>query len=112
MRITIITILASLLISQTSFAQKRPAKTPPKSEPAPIVVMDDDLSTKQSPKKYLKRSEPVIKVALVYYGDYYSPNDLDRVNTLLKKRFEAATGNLLRMDTVIQKIVPFKHNIS
>lgn len=72
----------------------------------------EDLSTKISPRNYLKRKDPVLKVALLYYGEYYSEEDLLRINKLLTDRFEEATDGLLRMETAFTRILPFKHKIS
>jgi hypothetical protein len=63
------------------------------------------------PKFYKKRAEAVLNVALVYYGDYYHTEDLDRVGSLLEKRFFEATGNQLKMNIQAKAIYPFKSNI-
>lgn len=63
------------------------------------------------PKKYLKRTEPVLKGALVYYGDYYTKEDLSRIQTLLEKRFHLATNEMVRLDTVKNILLPFKHQL-
>lgn len=110
----LITFLLLLAVSFSSFAQIFKSKKPVKSKVSndPIVEIVEDLSTKVSPKKYLKRNDPILKVALVYYGEYYTEEDLLRVGELLAPRFEEATNGLLRMETVLTRILPFKHKIS
>lgn len=70
-----------------------------------------DLSVTMMPKNYIKRSEAVLNVALVYYGDYYEMEDLNRVQELLEERFFIATGETLKMRTLAKAILPFKHKI-
>lgn len=72
---------------------------------------EDSLFESMMPKKYKKRSEAVVNIALVYYGDYYSERDLDRVNDLLIKRFSASTGNVLKVNTFAKLLIPFRHQI-
>jgi hypothetical protein len=80
------------------------------SSPASAAV-DDSLAVNMSPQFYRKRSEPVLKIALVYYGDYYRSEDLDRIQALLEKRFEVATNSLLKIQTVAKAVFPFKNQI-
>lgn len=110
----LITFLLLLAVSFSSFAQIFKSKKNDRTQarPDPIVDVVEDLSIKVSPKKYLKRNDPVVKVALIYYGEYYSEEDLLRVSELLTPRFEEATKGLLRMETVFTKILPFKHKIA
>lgn len=85
-----------LMLSITSFAQKKAA---------------DDLSQTMMPKTYLKRTEPVLKAAFVYYGDYYTDEDLARVEELLVKRFHLATDKAMSLKIVAKKVIPFKHQL-
>lgn len=101
MKLITFLVLASLSIS--SFAQVKSKKS---------IELVEDLSTRISPKKYLKRTDPIVKVALIYYGEYYSEEDLLRVNELLTARFEESTQGLLKMETVFTKLLPFKHKIA
>ncbi len=88
--------LMSLLLSVTlAFAQK-----------------DDDLSQNSMPKFYAKRAKPILNAAFVYYGDFYSEEDLDRVEALLKERFYLATDKAISLNVVMKKVIPFKHQLS
>ena len=64
------------------------------------------------PKYYQKRAEPVVNIALIYYGDYYTPEDLLRVQNLFEKRFHLATDRALTVNTVFSQIIPFKNQLS
>lgn len=75
------------------------------------LAADDSLQDSMIPKFYKKRSEPVLNIALVYYGDHYQEEDLRRVQQLLEKRFFEATGNQLRLQTKSLAVLPFKSNI-
>lgn len=72
---------------------------------------DDSLSNGMSPKFYKKRNEAVLNVALVYYGDYYSQTDLQRVQKMFEDRVYEATNKMLRLNTVISTVIGFKHLI-
>jgi hypothetical protein len=72
---------------------------------------DDSLAFGMMPKFYKKRTEPVLNIGLVYYGDYYKMEDLERVQQLFEKRFYAANGNALKLNTVVKAVIPFKHQI-
>lgn len=69
------------------------------------------LNTSMKPKCYHKRSQPILKVALVYYGDYYQLEDLDRIETILVKRFAKATADKVRVEIIDKKIIPFKQTM-
>lgn len=108
-------ILLTLLLSFNTLAQekKRPfgflKKLFQKKET--VVLKDDSLAKSMIPKFYKKRSEAVLNVALVYYGDYYTMDDLTRVQDLLEERFYLATGETLKLKTLAKAIYPFKHQI-
>lgn len=72
---------------------------------------DDSLKDHIMPKFYKKRADPVVNIALLYYGDYYTPEDLLKVQRLFEKRFNLATDGALRVNTVFSKILPFKHQL-
>lgn len=82
---------ALMLISTLSFAQ--------------------DLSQNMMPKTYIKRSKPVLNVALVYYGDFYTEADLDRVEKLYKERFYLATDKAISINVAWKRLVPFKYQL-
>jgi hypothetical protein len=71
----------------------------------------DTMANTSMPKFYLKRTEPVLNVGLLYYGDHYTEEDLFRVQKLLEERFHLSTNKLLRINTVFKKILPFKSQI-
>jgi hypothetical protein len=68
-----------------------------------------DLSQTSMPKTYLKRSSPVLNAALIYYGDYYTEKDLERVEKLYKERFYLATDKAISINIAWKKILPFKN---
>lgn len=72
----------------------------------------DDLSQTSMPKTYLKRTQPVLNAALVYYGEFYSEEDLARVAALLTKRFYLATDKSISLNVAIKKVIPFKHQLA
>ena len=72
---------------------------------------EDSLSRTMMPKFYKKRAEAILNIGLVYYGDYYKKEDLDRVQVLFEKRFFEATGNVLKINTLVKAILPFKYQI-
>ncbi len=72
------------------------------------LARDDSLERNMAPEFYRKRTEPVVNIALLYYGDYYTPKDLERVQLLLEARFQTATRSLLQIKTVATAILPFK----
>lgn len=70
-----------------------------------------DLSQTMMPKTYIKRSKPILNVALVYYGDYYTQIDLERVEKLYKERFFLATDSAISINVVWKRILPFKYQL-
>jgi len=75
------------------------------------LTFAQDLSQTMMPKNYIKRSKPILNVAMVYYGDYYTDADLERVEKLYKERFFLATDKAISINVVWRKIVPFKHQL-
>jgi len=75
------------------------------------LAQDDSLASGMMPKFYRKRAQPILNIGLVYYGDYYKLSDLERVQKLFEKRFLAATGGTLSINTVVKAVIPFKHKI-
>lgn len=90
-----LTLLFILILSSLSFAQDK----------------DDTLANGMSPKFYRKRSEPILNIALVYYGDYYSQEDLTRVQHMLEERFFLATDKSIKIKTAVSALLPFKHKL-
>lgn len=74
-------------------------------------AQDNTLSSGMMPAFYKKRAEPILNIGLVYYGDYYTMADLERVQKLFEQRFFEATGNALKINTVSKAILPFKNKI-
>jgi hypothetical protein len=91
--------------------EARRVKSKPKSSFLNFHPSDNSLAKHNKPAFYKKRSEPVINIALVYYGDYYSEEDLARVKDLLEKRFHLATDKALSVNTVMSRVIPFKHQL-
>jgi hypothetical protein len=75
------------------------------------LAFAQDLSQNMMPKTYLKRSKPVLNVALVYYGDFYTESDLDRVEKLYKERFFLATDKAVSINVAWKRILPFKYQL-
>ena len=75
------------------------------------LVHAQDLGSSMRPMKYTKRTEPILRGMIVYYGDYYTESDLVRVQNLLEKRFHEATNEMVKLQTIKKKIMPFKHQI-
>lgn len=81
-----------------------------------LIVMSSlsfaqDLSQTMMPKTYIKRSKAILNVALVYYGDFYSEDDLDRVEKLYKERFFLATDKAVSINVVWKRVLPFKYQL-
>ncbi len=74
-------------------------------------AMATNLAINIDPARYIKRSEAVVNIALVYYGDYYKMEDLNRIETLLEERFFKATGSVLAVKTKAKALIPFQHKI-
>ena len=73
---------------------------------------EDSLDKHIMPKFYQKRTEPIVNIALIYYGDYYTEEDLLRVQKLFERRFHLATDKALTVNTVFSRIIPFKHQLA
>lgn len=76
-----------------------------------LAGKDNNLSVTMMPKFYMKHKEPVLNVALVYYGDYYDMEDLNRIQPMLEERFNQATGETLKMKVLAKAVLGFKHKI-
>lgn len=69
------------------------------------------LAYTMKPMCYHKRTNPVLKVALVHYGNTMKMKDLDRVSSILKERFLKATGRAVELDIIEKMVLPFKHKL-
>lgn len=114
-----------------NFLRKKSNRTPKKNEshpqpsttashldpvpqvPTSIIIpeTDDSMAVTMMPKFYKKRTEAVLNIGLVYYGEYYNMDDLTRVQMLLEERFYKATGEALRLKTVSKAVIPFNSKI-
>lgn len=84
------------------------------AQTAPVAIRIPDptsLAENISPKNYKKRTEPILNIGLIYYGDYYTEEQFAELQALLEKRFEQATHSLLKLKVVFRAIIPFKENI-
>lgn len=81
---------------------RQPVKEAPRSE---------TLETTKIPKFYKKRSEAVLNIGLVAYGDYYTDEQLESLQKLLEERFELATNSLLKLNVIFRATLPYKHKI-
>jgi hypothetical protein len=77
-----------------------------------VFAKDDSLKQGMMPKFYKERSHPILNIALVYYGDYYSATDLARVQALLEERFFLSTDKSIKLNTAITAIMPFKNQLA
>jgi hypothetical protein len=68
-----------------------------------------DLSQSQFANCFTARPSPTVRVFLIQYGNYSTPEDLKRIGALLAKRFSAATDNALQIEFVQQAVVPLPH---
>ena len=50
------------------------------------------LTKSMMPLCYHKRNTSELNVALLYYGDFWSLSDLERIEPILKERFEKAVS--------------------
>jgi len=75
------------------------------------LAQDNSLEAGMMPNFYRPRNEAVLDIALMYYGDHYSEEDLERIRVLLEKRFYEATGEQIKLRTKLTLILPFKHLI-
>ncbi len=87
---------------------EQPKKDKPVVE---ILPVNSGLETNMMPKHYLKRTEAVFNIGLIYYGELYTEEEFARVQELLEKRFEDATNGLLKLNIMFRAIMPFEHDI-
>jgi hypothetical protein len=110
-------LLALLMITTSLFAQTNDAKALRKQkrlerrEERVKSRRDDNLSKVSNPKFYSKRDKPILNIALVYYGDHYTEDDLSRVQALLETRFAKATAELVTLNIVVKAVLPFKSQL-
>ncbi len=69
---------------------------------------DCSLKNNMMPKCYHKRSKAELNISLLYYGDYWKLVDLERIEPLLKERFLRATGNRIKLNVLVKKVLSFK----
>lgn len=109
-------MMTTSLLAQTNEAREaRKQKRQERREHRQAKAMghrDDNLSLVSNPKLYAKRDKPILNIALVYYGDYYTEEDLTRVQALLETRFAKATDELVTLNVVVKAILPFKNQLS
>jgi hypothetical protein len=67
------------------------------------------IANSMIPKCYHKRTQPILNVAIVYYGDFWNIEDLDRIEPLLIDRFHEATNQLLSLNVLSKKVLSYKH---
>lgn len=82
--------------------------TTPTKKPEVVITLKDSMA----PQNFKKREKAIVNAALVYYGDYYSLSDLDRIQDLFEKRWFEATGGLLKVNVLQKAVYPFKHDIA
>jgi hypothetical protein len=63
------------------------------------------------PKCYHERKSPVLKVALLYYGDHMKMSDLERIEPILKSRFYEASDRNVEVEIVSKKVIRFKQRM-
>lgn len=80
----------------------------------PIIAMakSNSLADGMKPKRYMKRSKPILNVALVYYGSEWTVEDIKRIAPLLKERYDKSTNGLVKLNISQMAALPYRHNIS
>ena len=56
---------------------------------------------------YAPRTAPELRVALVYYGEYWTQIDVFRFEAFIEKRFSETTSGVITLKVVGSKILPF-----
>ncbi len=76
------------------------------------MAKSNSLADGMKPKRYMKRSKPILNVALVYYGSEWSLDDIKRIAPLLKERYDKSTNGLVKLNISQMGALPYKHDIS
>ncbi len=76
------------------------------------ATRSESLADGMRPSLYRRRQQPVLDVALVYYGNFWHEQDLQRIIPLLKNRFEISTNGLVRLNILHTAVLPYKHQIA
>lgn len=66
------------------------------------------LKDSMIPKCYHDRKGAVLKIALIYYGDSMTLKDLNRIEPILKQRFNKSTNGAVKLDVISKKIIKFQ----
>lgn len=69
------------------------------------------LMNSMNPECYHDRNGSFMNVALVYYGDFWKQEDLERLAPILKKRFEIANSHKIKLNILYKEVIPFKHTL-
>lgn len=93
----IILVATAVLLSSVSYAKR--------------LNKNCSLAYFMKPKCYHKRSKPVLKVALINYGETMKLDDLNRISHVLKKRFEKANDNLIQLEIIEKMVLPYKQKL-
>lgn len=75
------------------------------------VPRSETLESSIIPKFYKKRTEAVLNIGLISYGDQYTDEQLGVLQNLLEERFELATNSLLKLNVIFRATLPYKHKI-
>jgi len=76
------------------------------------MARSNSLADGMKPKRYMKRSKPILNVALVYYGSEWTLEDIKRIAPLLKERYDKSTNGLVKLNISQMGVLPYKHHIS
>ena len=77
----------------------------------PSFANNGTLADSKTPDFYLKRTEPVMNIALIYYGNERNEADLSRIKALLESRFYLATHSMIKLNATISLKIPYRHQI-
>lgn len=69
------------------------------------------LSKSSKPMCYHQRDLPILKIALLHYGNTMTIEDLDRVSLILKDRYSKATDGAITLEIEHMEVLDFKHKM-
>lgn len=74
--------------------------------------VERSLQNTMGPLYYLnKQGKSQLNVGLVYYGNFWKDEDLQRIKDMLKRRFDIATNGAVGLNVVYTEALDFRHKI-
>lgn len=78
----------------------------------PVEPATYGLESTIDPTNYIKKDGGAeINIALVYYGDFWGEEDLERIAPVLERRFSVATDGAVRLNILYKETMNFKHRL-